>query len=46
MTWPAASQEVKAFAEEATRVAYEQDKARRNGAPLKSVRPLFGEPAC
>lgn len=40
------SQEVKVFVEEATRVAYEQDKARRNGAPLESVKPFFGEPAC
>ena len=30
VTWSAASPEVKAFVEEATRVAYEQGKARRN----------------
>lgn len=46
VTWSAASPAVKASAEEATHVAYEQDKARRNGAPLESVKPFFGEPAC
>lgn len=46
VTWSEASPEVRAFVEEATRVAYEQDKARRNGAPPESVRPFFGEPAC
>lgn len=46
VTWSAASPEVRAFVEEAARVAYEQDKARRNGAPLESVKPFFEEPAC
>ena len=46
VTWSAAFPEARAFAEEATRVAYEQDKARRNGAPLESVRSFFEEPAC
>ena len=27
-------------------VAYEQDKARRNGAPLSSVKSFFGDTAC
>lgn len=45
-TWSAASPEARAFVEEATRVAYKQDKGRRNGAPLESVRSLFEEPAC
>lgn len=46
VTWSSASPEVKAFVEEATRVAYEQDNARRNGAPLSSVKSFFGDTAC
>ena len=46
MTWPSASQEVKAFVEEATRVAYDQDKVRRDGAPLLSTKSSFGDTAC
>lgn len=46
VTWSSASPEVRAFVEEATRVAYEQDKARRNGAPLSSVKSFFGDAAC
>ena len=46
VTWSAASPKVRAFVEEATRIAYEQDKARRSGAPLESVKPFFWEPAC
>ena len=37
VTWSSASPEVKAFVEEAARVAYEQHKARRSGAPLAAV---------
>ena len=37
---------VKAFVEEATRVAYEQGKARRNGENLNTVKPFFGDEAC
>lgn len=46
VTWSAASPEVRAFIEEAARVAYEQDKARRNGEALSTVRPFFGDTAC
>ena len=46
VTWSSASPEAKAFVEEATRVAYEQDKARRSGAPLSSVKSFFGDTAC
>ena len=46
VTWPSASQEVKAFAEEATRVAYDQDKICWNGAPLSSVKSFHGDTAC
>lgn len=42
VTWSAASPEARAFVEEATRVAYEQDKARRNGTPLESVSRSLG----
>lgn len=46
VTWSAASPEVKAFIEEATRVAYEQDKARRTGISPDTVKPFFGDTAC
>ena len=46
VTWSSASPEVKAFVEEATRVAYEQGKARRNGENLNTVKPFFGDEAC
>lgn len=46
VTWSAASPEVKAFIEEATRVAYEQDKARRTGMSPDTVKPFFGDTAC
>lgn len=46
VTWSTASPEVRAFIEEAARVAYEQDKARRNGKALSTVRPFFGDTAC
>ena len=46
VTWPSASQEVKAFVEEATRVAYDQDKICWNGAPLSSVKSFHGDTAC
>lgn len=46
VNWSTASPEVKAFVEEATRVAYEQDKARRSGVPLSTVKPFFGDIAC
>ncbi len=45
VTWSTAYPEVKAFVEEATRVAYEQDNARRSGAPLASF-SFFDEAAC
>ena len=41
-----ASAKEKAFVEEVTRVEYEHDKARRNGVPISTVRPLFGDTAC
>ena len=40
VTWSSASPEVKAFVEEATRVA------RRNGENLNTVKPFFGDEAC
>ncbi len=46
VVWSSASPEVKAFIEEATRVAYEQDKARRNGTSPDAVKPFFGDTAC
>ena len=46
VTWSSASPEVKAFVEEVTRVTYEQEKARRNGTSLSSVKPFFGDTAC
>lgn len=46
VTWSAASPEVRAFVEEATRVAYEQEKARRNGIDSSTVKPFFGDTAC
>lgn len=46
VTWSAASPEVKAFIEEATRVTYEQEKARREGKTLESIKPFFGDTAC
>ena len=46
VVWSSASPEVKAFIEEATRVAYEQDKARRNGTSPSEVMPFFGNTAC
>ena len=46
VTWSSASPEVRAFVEEATRVTYEQNQARRNGIPISSVKPFFGDTAC
>lgn len=46
VTWSSASPEVRAFVEEAARVAYEQDKAHRNGAPLDTIKPFFDDTAC
>lgn len=46
VTWSAASPEVKAFIEEVARVTYEQDKARRDGKPVDTVKPFFGDTAC
>ena len=46
VTWSAASPEVKAFIEEATRVTYEREKARRSGMPLDAVKSFFGDTAC
>lgn len=46
VTWSAASPEVRAFIEEATRVMYEQEKAKRDGASPGTVRPFFGDATC
>ena len=46
VTWSTATPEVRAFIEEVTRVTYEQEKARRSGASLDTVRPFFGDAAC
>lgn len=46
VTWSAATPEVRAFIEEAARVAYEQEKARRDGTSLSEVKPFFGDTAC
>lgn len=46
VTWSTASPEVRAFVEEATRVAYEQEKAHRNGSASSTVKPFFGDTAC
>ena len=46
VSWSDASPEVRAFVEEAARVAYEQDKARRSGTSISSVKPFFGDTAC
>ena len=46
VTWSTASPEVKAFIEEATRVTYEQEKARQNGEAINTVKPFFGDTAC
>ncbi len=34
------------FIEEVTRVTYEREKAKRNGASLSTVKPFFGDTAC
>ena len=41
VTWSTATPEVRAFIEEATRVTYEQEKAKRNGVSLSTVKPFF-----
>lgn len=46
VTWSTATPEVRAFVEEATRVTYEQEKARRSGVSLSTVKPFFGDTAC
>ena len=46
VTWSIATPKVKAFIEEATRVTYEQEKAKRNGVSLSTVKPFFGDTAC
>jgi len=46
VTWSTATPEVRAFVEEATRVAYEQEKARRSGLSSSTVKPFFGDTAC
>ena len=46
VTWSTATPEVRAFIEEATRVTYEQEKAKRNGVSLSTVKPFFGDAAC
>ena len=39
--WAIATPQEKAFAEEVTRVAYEHQKAKREGRPLATVRAAF-----
>ena len=46
VTWSTATPEVRAFIEEVTRVTYEQEKAKRNGVSLSTVKPFFGDTAC
>ena len=46
VTWSTATPEVRAFIEEATRVAYEQEKAKQNGFSPSTVKPFFGNTAC
>ena len=46
VTWSTATPEVSAFVEEATRVAYEQEKAQRSGLSSSTVKPFFGDTAC
>lgn len=41
VVWSAATPEVKAFIEEATCVAYEQQKARKEGRDVSTVRSFF-----
>lgn len=41
VSWPTASEKEKYFIEEATRVTYERDKAKRLGLPLMEIRPAF-----
>ena len=43
VTWSTATPEVRAFIEEVTRVTYEQEKAKRNGVSLSTVKPFFGD---
>lgn len=45
VTWSTATPEVRAFIEEVTRVTYEQEKAKRNGVSLSTVKPFFGDTA-
>ena len=46
VTWSDASPEVRAFVEEATRVEYEKEKARRSGTSPDAVKPFFADTAC
>lgn len=46
VTWSTATPEVRAFVEEATRVAYEQEKAQRSGLSPNTVKPFFEDTAC
>ena len=46
VTWSTATPEGRAFVEEATRVAYEQEKAQRSGLSSSTVKPFFGDTAC
>ena len=41
VAWASANDKEKAFIEEVTRVAYERDKAIRNGLPLKDLQLTF-----
>lgn len=41
VTWSTATPEVRAFVEEATRVAYEQEKAQRSGLSPDTIKPFL-----
>ena len=39
--WASADEKERAFIEEVTRVTYEQDRAKRQGLSVKTIRPSF-----
>ena len=41
VSWPSASEKEKYFIEEATRVTYERDRAKRLGLSQSDIRPAF-----
>lgn len=41
ISWASASEKDKYFIEEATRVTYERDRAKRLGQPQSDIRPAF-----